>query len=79
MSGWNGSSGFHDERSPLINRSGAGASGPRQPSRSRYTKERLLRLNCFTLIHRIKKDIESLCDTPLSLRVCRAIKLQAVP
>lgn len=67
MSGW--ASNDRRERSPLLGRSDSSFGKGRPPSQSRYSRERLLRLNCFTLIHRIKRDIQSLCDTPLSTRV----------
>ena len=59
-----------DERDPLLQ-----AQRP-SPNRSYiYTKERLDRINCFDLIYRIKRDVETLCDTPLNTKELESPKL----
>ena len=59
-----------DERSPLMQ--------TQRPSPNRsyiYTRERLERINCFSLVWRIKRDVEALCDTPLNVKELESPKL----
>ena len=54
-----------EERRPLL----------RSRTSAKYTKERLSQINCFELIHRIKRDVTTLCDTPLNTKELESPKL----
>ena len=54
-----------EERRPLL----------KSQASAKYTKEKLHLVNCFDLIHRIKRDVTALCDTPLNIKELESPRL----